>query len=257
MDADEILHSRKLTIQFFQEYVENNKQGLVGKRVIDLSAGTGFIANLFLEKKSEVFLFDLFPDQNKYCSQPCQFIDLQKLFPIESNSADIVICAETMEHLPNKHFFFQEVARILKPHGILIITTPNVSSLRGRFSQFIGESEHYSTPLPNEVNAFTKWPESNEGYFSKIFLSGILRLRLLAALQRLSINRIEKTKSSSTSIWLMIFYPLIYYFNFKNYKKESKLNPSQQGVLKEIFHLNVSLKTLLSKHLIIEFQKKS
>jgi 2-polyprenyl-3-methyl-5-hydroxy-6-metoxy-1,4-benzoquinol methylase len=171
MNSEEIPHSRQPTVEFFQRYVEKHKQELIGKKVIDLSAGSGFIANLFFEKGSNILLFDLFPDQNKFCSKPCLFIDLQKPFPIESNTADLVICAETMEHIPNQHFFFVEAARILKPNGILIITTPNVSSLRSRFSQFIGESEHYSTPLPNETNAFTNWPGSKEGYFSKIFFN--------------------------------------------------------------------------------------
>lgn len=256
MDREEVPHSRQPTIDFFQKYVEAPKHDLVGKKVIDLSAGSGFIANLFLEKGADVLLFDLFPDQNKFCAHPCQFIDLQKPFPIESDSADLVICAETMEHLPNQFFFFQEAARILKPNGTLLITTPNVSSLRSRFSQFIGESEHYSTPLPNELNAFTKWPGSRQGYFSKIFLSGILRLRLLAALQGLAICQIEKTKSSSTSICLMVFYPLIYYFSLKNYKKQIRLNPTQQKPLKEVFKWNTSLKILLSKQLIIEFKKE-
>ncbi len=256
MKQPEVPHSRKPTIDYFQAYVENNKHTLKGKKVYDLSAGSGFIANLFLQQGAEVFLFDLFPEQNKFSATPCHFIDLQKTFPIESSTADVVICAETMEHLPNQHFFFQEAARILKADGELIITTPNVSSLRSRFSHFVGESEHYSTSLPNEFNAFTNWPESKEGYFSKIFLSGILRLRLLAALQGLSILTILKTKASSTSLWLMIFYPIIYFFSYKNYKKQTRLNLAHQKSLREIFKLNTSLRILLSTHLIIEFRKR-
>jgi SAM-dependent methyltransferase len=256
MQQPEIPHSRQPTIQFFETYVKTNAKELQGMRVYDLSAGSGFIANLFLQQGAVVFLYDLFPEQNIFCPTTCHFIDLQKPFPIESNSAELLICAETMEHLPNQHFFFQEAARILKPHGKLILTTPNVSSLRSRFSQFVGESEHYSSPLPNEFNAFTKWPQSEEGYFSKIFLSGILRLRLLAAIQGLSIGKVIKTKASSTSVWLLIFYPIIYYFSYKNYRQQVKLNPSGKKTLREIFELNTSLNILVSKHLIIEFDKK-
>jgi SAM-dependent methyltransferase len=252
---NEVPHSRQTTVDFFQKYIVNNSELLKNKSVYDLSAGSGFIANLFLQHSALVFLFDMFPNQNKFCPAACSFIDLQKAFPIHSASADIVICAETMEHLPNHYFFFQEASRILKSGGTLIITTPNVSSLRSRFSYFVGESEHYSAALPNEHTAYTKWPTQGEGYFSKIFLSGILRFRLLAALNGLSINKVVPTKRSSTSIWLMVFYPLIYFFSYRNFKKQSELNPEIKNSLMEIFNLNTSLDVLLSKHLIIEFVK--
>ena len=250
----EILHTRQPALDFFTKYVKNADQ-LEGKIIYDLSSGSGYISNLFHESGANIQIYDLFPDQNIFCSQKCEFIDLQKPFPIPNNVADIVICSETIEHLPNQFSFFEEVSRILKSKGILILTTPNTSSLRSRFSQFIGESEHYNNPLPDEGNAYTRYPDQKEGYFSKLFISGILRLRTLAAINRLKIIKIHKTKSSSTSWLLIIFYPIIYYFSYKNYKKNLRLRPENNEIIKEVFKLNTSFKVLLSRHLIIEFVK--
>ncbi|MFZ5971019.1 MAG: class I SAM-dependent methyltransferase [Bacteroidota bacterium] len=252
----EVPHSRENAVKFFLKYIEEHRTALQNKTVADLSAGSGFIINEFHKAGAQVLLFDLFPEQNKFCEIPCSRVDLQKTLPMPNNSVDYAICAETIEHLPNQHFFFQEVARILKPNGILLLTTPNSSSLRSRFSQFLMESEHYSQPAPNEWNAFTRWPESKEGYFSRLFISGILRLRTLAALQSLSIQKIHRTGASSTSALLMIFYPLIYFFSRKNLKKQMKENPAHAATYREIFSINTSVSVLLSKHLIIEFQKK-
>jgi SAM-dependent methyltransferase len=253
-EAPDVPHSRDNAVRFFSNYV--NTPSTRGKRVIDLSAGSGYIVNLFHDAGAVVTLYDLFPDQNKFCRVPCQHIDLQKEFPVPAGEADIVILAETIEHLPNQYFFFKEASRVLKRGGSLLLTTPNSSSLRSRLSQFLMESEHYSTPAPNETNAFTRWPGKQEGYFSKLFISGILRLRTLAALAGLSIQQVHATKGSSTSYWLLVFYPLIWFFSKRNLSRQLKEDRSNEKVFREIYALNTSVNVLTSKHMIIEFRKK-
>ncbi len=250
----DIEHTRDSALHFFQNYTLKNKTSLQQKNVIDLSAGSGYIAHLFEEAGSDVRLYDLFPDQNKY-GKACQFIDLQKPFPLQDGIVDLVICSETIEHLPNQHHLFVEVARILKPNGIFILTTPNSSSLRSRFAQFMMESEHYSTPAPNELNAFVSWDGKGGGYFSKLFISGVLRLRTLAALNQLSVKTIHPSKYSSTSIWMLGLYPVLYFFARKVYRKQVKADPANKSVYSSIFKINTSLDVLLSKHLIMEFTK--
>jgi len=249
----EIPHTRENAVKFFEKYISPEVKG---KKVIDLSAGSGYIINEFYKAGAEVELFDLFPEQNTYCPVPCKYIDLQKPFSV-AGSYDIAILGETIEHLPNQFFFFQEVSRIIKPGGRLILTTPNSSSLRSRFSQFLMESEHYSTPAPNETNAYTKWPGTNDGYFSKLFISGLLRLRTLAALNGLTLKKVYRSKASSTSYLLLIFYPALYYFSRKNLKRQIKNDPSNTAIYKEIFSLNTSMAVLTSKHLIVEWESSS
>src|SRR6187455_243621 len=159
-DTPEVDHSRESAIRFFLDYVKTNGNALTGKNVCDLSAGRGYIARLFEEVGAHVIGYDLFPEQNKFLRTPVDKIDLQKKFPVADGIMDVVICCETIEHLPNQYFLFQGTARILKPGGKFILTTPNTSSLRSRLSQFILESEHYGAPAPNEHNAITYWPES-------------------------------------------------------------------------------------------------
>jgi SAM-dependent methyltransferase len=252
----EVLHTRENAIRFFHQYLESKRNDVRGKKIIDLSAGSGYIINEFHKAGADVELYDLFPSQNTWCPVACKPIDLQKPFPIESGSADVAILGETIEHLPNQFFFFTEAAKILKPGGRLLLTTPNSSSLRGRFSQFLMESEHYSNPAPNETDAFTKWPGSDEGYFSKLFISGLLRLRTLAALNGLTIEKVHPSKGSSTSYFLLTFYPWLYYFSRKNLKRQVKNDPVNRKVYEEIFTLNTSIEVLTSKHLIVEWVKK-
>jgi len=256
-EIPDVEHSRQPTLTFFREYTHEYKSSLQRKIVCDLSAGRGYIANLFEQAGAVVKAFDLFPDQNKFAKSNVAKIDLQQKFPIEDTSIDLALCCETIEHLPNQYFLFQEVARIIKPGGIFILTTPNTSSLRSRFSQFLMESEHYGAPAPNELNAFTLWEGTKDGYFSKLFISGVLRLRTLAALNQLTLKKIHRTPGSSTSVFLLFWYPLIYFFSWKAMKKQIKQDPTHTNTYRSIFTINTSLNVLLGKHLIMEFEKKS
>jgi len=252
----EVDHSRESAILFFQSYTAQHKESLRTKIICDLSAGRGYIAHLFEDAGAEVHAFDLFPEQNKFLKQPVEKINLQEKFPIGDACMDLVICCETIEHLPNQYFLFQEASRILKPGGIFILTTPNSSSLRSRFSQFMMESEHYGAPAPNEMNAFTSWENSKDGYFSKLFISGVLRLRTLAAINQLELMKIHPTRRSSTSAFLLFWYPMLYYFNWKAMKKQIRQDPDHANTYRAIFQLNTSLDVLLGKHLIMEFVRK-
>lgn len=58
-------------------------------------------------------------------------IELSKL-PFEPDSFDVALFNELFEHLRiNPIFTMQEVRRVLKPGGILLLSTPNLTSLKG------------------------------------------------------------------------------------------------------------------------------
>lgn len=248
-------HSRDNALLFFVNYTRKNRDTLQDKIVVDLSAGSGYISHLFEETNSRVMPFDLFPGNNTFATAVCRPIDLQEPFPIESDCADYVILAETIEHLPDQFFLFKEVARIIKPGGRFLLTTPNSSSLRGRFSQFLTESEHYGSPPPNEITAYVSW-KPGQHYFGKLFVSGIQRLRTLAAIHHLRLKNVYPSPRSSTSYLLFIFYPLIWFFSNSLRKKQIKEDPDNRNVYNEIFKLNTSLTVALSKHLLMEFERQ-
>ena len=47
--------------------------------------------------------------------------------PLKENVMDSVICSEVLEHVPDPSRAIEEMYRILKPHGTLLLTTPNIS----------------------------------------------------------------------------------------------------------------------------------
>ena len=48
--------------------------------------------------------------------------------PFADNSFDLVLSSEVIEHILEPEHFVQEIARVLKPDGYLLLTTPNWNS---------------------------------------------------------------------------------------------------------------------------------
>jgi SAM-dependent methyltransferase len=63
-------------------------------------------------------------------------------WPVESNSADIILCDWVMEHLPEPDPFFREAKRVLAQRGYLCIRTLNSRSYVGLASQFVPNKYH-------------------------------------------------------------------------------------------------------------------
>jgi SAM-dependent methyltransferase len=69
--------------------------------------------------------------------------DFSKPLAVKSGVADLVIALEIIEHLYDTDFFMSEIHRILKPGGLLILSTPNLASLGNRLKLLFGGYPHY------------------------------------------------------------------------------------------------------------------
>lgn len=66
------------------------------------------------------------------------FNDLGLRIPLETDSQDVVICTEVLEHLVSGAGLVREMARLLKPGGIAMVTVPNLVSLGSRIKWVMG-----------------------------------------------------------------------------------------------------------------------
>jgi 2-polyprenyl-3-methyl-5-hydroxy-6-metoxy-1,4-benzoquinol methylase len=48
---------------------------------------------------------------------------------VADDYADVVASVETIEHLENPRAFMRQLARVVKPGGVVIVSTPNQLSL--------------------------------------------------------------------------------------------------------------------------------
>jgi len=251
---------------FVADFISKNQGDICGKKIVDIPAGEGYSAGLLKAAGANVYAYDLFPEVFKAEGIECRKADLMEVLPIQDEFADMVLCQEGIEHLPNQYAALKELNRILKPGGRLVLTTPNYSNMRSRFSYLFSESEMYKIMPPNEIDSV--W-FSNLGsggsdlYFGHVFSIGIQRLRLLALLAGFKIHKIHHNRANNTAACLLLLtYPFVLWVNYAAYRRAMrKRDDVEYGLRKRIFgevlKLGIDPRILVESSLFVEFEKIS
>ena len=232
---------------------------LRGKVVVDLPAGSGANSRVLHRLGAQVEAYDLMPELFEFEPLHCRNADLQQRLPIDDAHADLALFQEGIEHLPDPLFALREFARILKPGGRLLLTTPNVSHLRGRLSHLLLESDLHQRLAPDSSEAI--WMErGGRTYFGHLFLIGASRLLTLARVAGLRWVRLHAVKASSTSLLLLpLAYPGIaltgWYAFWRTRRRLRRRGLSDDSELRELRRINADPAVLAGKHLFIEFER--
>lgn len=111
-----------------------------GKDVLDVACGEGYGAHLLSTVAKRVVGVDVAPDAvshatGKYARSNLSFLlGNAAALPIEDQSIDVAVSFETLEHHAQHEEMLSELRRVLRPTGLLIISTPdkrNYSDARG------------------------------------------------------------------------------------------------------------------------------
>lgn len=149
-----------VTVEHLHRYAIAN-DFVKNKIVLDIASGEGYGSYILSKNALEVIGVDIdketvFDAQKKYLNDNLTFkIGSADNIPVDSDSIDIVVSFETIEHHDKHEGMLLEIKRILKPDGILIMSSPDkkyYSDLTGQKNPF-HVKELYFDEFKNLVNS--------------------------------------------------------------------------------------------------------
>ncbi len=126
-------------------------------RIADVGAGHGYFSFRLAERLAErerldprahVFPCDLAPEHFACRELECRGLGPGGRLPFEDESLDAAVSIEVIEHVEDQFAFLRELARVVRPGGRVIVTTPNVLSLSSRLRNLAWGFPELFEPLP-------------------------------------------------------------------------------------------------------------
>ena len=141
-----------------------------GAAALDVASGEGYGTSLIgLVAKTALGVDNDQPTIDHasrcYATQTVSFkLGSATQLPVEDSSQDTVVSFETLEHLEDHQAFLSEIKRVLKPDGLLLMSTPEIES----YNKAGGE------PNPFHVKELTRdqFKALLRGYFRHVQLYG-------------------------------------------------------------------------------------
>jgi SAM-dependent methyltransferase len=119
---------------------------------LDIGAGRGeLIALLRAQLPVESSACDFHTERFAAEGVPVERVNLNtEPLPYPDRVFDLVTCSEVIEHLENYRALLREANRVLKPGGLLVVTTPNVLNAYSRLRYLACGFANLFGPLPSK-----------------------------------------------------------------------------------------------------------
>lgn len=217
-------------------------------KILELTPGEGNLTKALLKSGyKNIQALDIDPDNFKVKNVVCHKGNLNNPLPFDSNSFDLVISVEGIEHLENQYQFAGEINRILNDDGYAIITTPNINNFASRirylFTGFYALANRPSSEF--EKNWFIE----------HIYPLTFWQLRHILHTNGLFIQKIETNRIRKSSLIGVLFYPFSYLLTWIELKSEP--HEGQRKINMEILNQMHTPAIYLGKSQLIFAQKRS
>lgn len=173
-----------------------------GKKVLDIASGSGYGSLVLAGSAEKVVGVEVDALSVEYAKK--HYIRSNLTFmvgdgvdiPLEDDTMDAVVTFETIEHIRDYRKFLQEVKRVLKPNGILIISTPNDKE----FAE--GNHFHYHEFTHRELKTLLKkyfkhsdWYYQNTWLYSALLSAEDIKTETTAPITTINASPVKEEQS--------------------------------------------------------------
>ena len=213
-------------------------------KILDVPCGYGAMIYRLKKYNYEIFAGDI---ENILMTETDHFVEINMNEPLsfEDQTLDGIICIEGIEHIERPFDFIEECNRVLKKEGVLVITTPNISSLRSRW-RFLLTGHHHKNKSP--LN------EAKPNPLHHINMTGFPEMRYLLHRSGFNITLITTNRIKWISWIYILLLPFVWLKTKLVYNKEEK-DADQRKRNKEILGQMISKPILFGESMIVVAKK--
>lgn len=162
------------------------KKYLPGKKNVILDAGCGTGAEIiYLRNFGKVYGVDLSPIATKFCQkrgiENVKIGDVSKL-PYKNNSFDLVCLMDVLEHTSKNETVLNEIHRVLKPKGLLLMTLPALPFIYSKHDRIQGHFKRYTKRDIKKLLIKAGFKTIRISFFNILLSPPIVIIRLLSKL---------------------------------------------------------------------------
>ena len=128
-------------------------EGLPRGRVLDIPGSSGAVRGALEPLGFTVVAGDLFDVVRTNIPGALVQCDMTEPLPFRTASVDHAVSSEGIEHISDALAFLRELARVVRPGGTLILTSPNTLNLRARLAYMLAGQLNFRSAL-DEASCF-------------------------------------------------------------------------------------------------------
>ena len=211
---------------------------------LDLSAGDGLASRLLAERGWRVVSTERRTRRTGWIAT-----DLGNDLPFRDASFELVLLLEVIEHLADIPHALREIARVLKPGGVAILSTPNRLSVTSRVHHlFTGFYKGRRSPLPYRYK-----PEDGRNWH----VMGLNDFHWMCWGAGLRMNRLGVSRRKLRAYLLVpVLYLPIVAGSWLLYVRGVR-DPEQRVINRDLFRFMTSASLLMDENIIMRFAKSS
>lgn len=116
--------------RILQELVDATLAAEASRKVLD--AGCGYTLPIELPPNARLVGLDISPEAlAKHERLDDAIVGDAETYPLPTDEFDVILCWTVLEHLEHPRAAFENLARAVKPGGLLVVGVPNLRSLKG------------------------------------------------------------------------------------------------------------------------------